>query len=313
MAAQSIIMELPEENPITIADRYNYYKCRFCDFNVDDNVELNFDNGDVCLELLKKHYIIHHPVTNTIVDETTEFYQDGKKIAVLSKTHKTCCFENCQNNRTAILKKQLNKLAIRLLYGGIYPQFDIYFDNYHYELEPYVFSCGDLFEETNICSADLLLQWISQYGLMRTFTLKIIVQKKNKNLLMLKRIPKIKDQEVKDEITKLVNEKKEIEKRASKCLNISASLTKTVFTQAKNVEIQASLHQSNVQEKKDEKAILTSQILQLSNYILSLGHTPSFDVSNQLVISFPSKIKQVTQTETETETEESQNKKKRLD
>jgi hypothetical protein len=47
---------------------------------------------------------------------------------------------------------------------------------------------------------------------MRTFTLKTIVQKKNKNLLMLKRIPKIKDQQVKEEIYKLINEKKTLKK-----------------------------------------------------------------------------------------------------
>ena len=302
--AQPIYMELPED--MNVSDRYNFYICRFCDFNVQNTVEYTVDNGNVCLKLLQNHYISHHPVTKTIVDETTEFYQDGKKIAILSKTHKNCCFENCQNNRTPILKKQLNKLAIRLLHDGVYPQFDIYFDNYHYDLEPYVFACGDLFEETRICSADRLLQWISQYGLMRTFTLKTIVQKKNKNLLMLKRIPKIKDQQVKEEIYKLINEKKDIEKRASKCLNINASLTKTVFSQAKTVETQVNLHQSDVQSKEDEKAVLTSQILQLSKYLNSIGQTASFDVSNHLIICY-------TKTGTKTEAEESQNKKQRLE
>ncbi len=280
--AQPIYMELSED--VNVSERYNFYICRFCDFNVQNTVEYTFDNGNVCLELLQNHYITHHPVTKTIVDETTEFYQDGKKIAILSKTHQNCCFENCQNNRTPILKKQLNKLAIRLLHDGVYPQFDIYFDNYHYDLEPYVFACGDLFEETRICSADRLLQWISQYGLMRTFTLKTIVQKKNKNLLMLKRIPKIKDQQtkeeilkikvqqVKEEINKLIIEKKDIEKRASKCLNFSASLL--------------------------------SQILQLSKYLKSTGHTASFDGSNRLIICY---------TKTEKETDKPQNKKQRLE
>ena len=303
--AQLINMELPED--MTVADRYNYYKCRFCDYNVEDTVPYTFDNGSDCLELLQNHFLNHHPVTNTIVDETTEFYQDGKKIAVLSKTHKNCCFENCPNNRTPILKKQLNKLAIRLLYGGVYPQFDIYFDNYHYDLEPYVFACGDLFEETRICSADRLLQWISQYGLMRTFTLKTIVQKKNKNLLMLKRIPKIKDQQVKEkEINKLENEKKDIEKRASKYLNITANLTKTALTQAKTFEMQANSSNCYQSDVEAQKAVLTSQVLQLSNYLNSLGYTASFDVSNTLIICHP-------KTGTETETEESQNKKQRLE
>ena len=301
--AQLINMELPED--MTVADRYDYYKCRFCDYNVEHTVPYTFDNGSDCLKLLQNHYLNHHPVTNTIVDETTEFYQDGKKIAVLSKTHKNCCFENCPNNRTPILKKQLYKLAIRLLHDGVYPQFDIYFDNYHYDLEPYVFACGALFEETKICSEDLLLKWISQYGLMRTFTLKPVVQKKNKNLLMLKRIPKIKDQQVK-EINKFENEKKDIEKRASKYLNITANLTKTALTQAKTFEMQANSSNFYQSDVEAQKAVLTSQVLQLSNYLNSLGYTASFDVSNTLIICHP-------KTGTETETEESQNKKQRLE
>ena len=304
MAEQQMIMELPKENPMTVADRYNWYKCRFCDFNADDTLKKG-----LYLDLLKNHYIIHHPVTTTIVNGNTEFYQDGKKIAILSKTHKNCCFYNCPNNQTAVLKKQLNKLAIKLLYGGFYPQLDIYFDAYHYELEPHVFSCGDLFEETKICSADLLLKWISQYGLMRTFTLKTMVKRKNKNLLMVKRIPKIKYQQPKDNINNFVKEKEEIEKRAAKCLNINAGLTKTVLTQAKTVEIQASFIQSHVQEKKDDKAFLTSQNIQLSNYIRSLGHIPTFDSANQLIVSFPASINQ----DTKTETEEFKNKKIKLE
>jgi len=301
--AQLINMELQED--MTVADRYNYYKCRFCDYNVEHTVPYTYDNGSDCLKLLQNHYLNHHPVTNTIVDETTEFYQDGKKIAVLSKTHKNCCFENCPNNRTPILKKQLYKLAIRLLHDGVYPQFDIYFDNYHYDLEPYVFACGALFEETKICSEDLLLKWISQYGLMRTFTLKPVVQKKNKNLLMLKRIPKIKDQQVK-EINKFENEKKDIEKRASKYLNITANLTKTALTQAKTFEMQASSSNYFQSDVEAQKAVLTSQVSQLSNYIKSLGYTASFDVSNTLIICHPI-------TGTETETEEFQTKKPKLE
>ena len=98
-------------------------------------------------------------------------------------------------------------------------------------------------------------------------------------------------------------EKKDIEKRASKYLNITANLTKTALTQAKTVEIQANFYQSDVEA---QKAVLTSQVLQLSNYLNSLGYTASFDVSNTLIICHP-------KTGTETETEESQNKKQRLE
>ncbi len=205
------------------------------------------------------------------------------------------------------LKKKLNKLAIRLLHGGVYPQFDIYFDDYHYDLEPYVFACGALFEETKICTEDLLLKWISQYGLMRTFTLIPVVQKKNKNLVMVKRIPKIKDQQVREkEINKFENEKKDIEKRASKYLNITANLTKTALTQAKTFEMQANSSNFYQSDVEAQKAVLTSQVLQLSNYLNSLGYTASFDVSNTLIICHP-------KTGTETETEESQKKKQKLE
>ena len=161
-------MDLPTDTEEVSAQMYNNYCCRFCVYDA---------NGS--LDCLQAHYTEHHPVTvEKIGEERIDYYQAGQLIALLSKNHKHCCFENCPNNQTLTLRKNLLKLAVQLKYGGLYPQLTPFFDEEHYNTEPHVFSCCDLFHHSKFYSSDVLLRWITQYGLIRTFSLKDIVKKK---------------------------------------------------------------------------------------------------------------------------------------
>lgn len=233
---------------------FNYYVCRFCIFDA---------NG--VLELLQNHYQEHHPVTTANTQDTIEYHQAGGLIAVQSKNHKHCCFENCPNNQTSVIRKKAFKLAVRLKHGGLYPQLDDFFDDHHYNQEPFIFACSDLFLHSAKYNADLLIRWISQFGLMRTFALRDVVKKKNKNLLLVKRVPKVKDQ-LQQQIKTLTNET-----QMSQIVGVKLATT---------VELQAGLLQTKMadtvwKEKED----------QIADFMRTFGYKMSFDKDNKLVIN----------------------------
>jgi hypothetical protein len=83
--------------------------------------------------VLQNHKEEHHPVTTAIIEDTIEYHQAGGLIAMQTKNHKHCCFQNCPNNQTWTIKKKLLK------HGGLYPQLDEFFDEYHYNQEHFIF------------------------------------------------------------------------------------------------------------------------------------------------------------------------------
>ena len=281
-------MDLPTESEEVSAQMYNNYCCRFCVYDA---------NGS--LDCLQAHYTEHHPVTvEKIGEERIDYYQAGQLIALLSKNHKHCCFENCPNNQTLTLRKNLFKLAVQLKYGGLYPQLTPFFDEEHYNTEPHVFSCCDLFHHSKFYSSDVLLRWITQYGLIRTFSLKDVVKKKNKNLLLLQRVPKVKNQAV-EQINKIVSEMEEKEIKAQLCQVVSVGLVKSVQIQAKVIQGQFLV------EKKEK-----DQFNQLKRFVREMGFDINFDSNNKLMID--NKLVVFNESE-EVKDENRDNKKRKID
>ena len=272
-------MEIQTEDEAFLEKMYNGYRCRFCDYDA---------NSD--LELLQNHFTEKHPVTSSMNGGNIEFYQAGGMIALRSKTHKYCCFENCPNNQTLVLKRQCYKLSVQLKYGGHYPQLEPFFDEYHYNQEPHVFACSDLLEQSRIYGADMLLRWISQFGLMRTFSLKNVVKRKNKNLLLIKRVPKIKDQvaeEIKSLLTEKIDlkkEKKESDMAAKRCQVVSVNLSKTVARQANIIYSDTQNLNEQMTQTKDQMTQMKDQMTQMADFIGVLGYHVFFGLNNKMVV-----------------------------
>lgn len=260
-------MNLMRETQMDSKKMFNNYKCRFC----------NYSNED--LPLLKNHYRKHHPVHKETVDGATGYYQANKLVAMECSNHQFCCFTNCPNNQTSVIKKNINKIAIKLEPDGHYPQLDGFFDKEQYaEPNKPIFVCVELLEQSAEYTPDHLSKWVKLFGIMRSFSVKDVVQKKNKNLLFTKRVPPIKIQHDTVQMIKLVAEKEKLllEKKNSENLSL---LTQVINVGLLGQVTQKQLEKVKVDHEKDE------QITQLLSYVNSMGYFAGFDASNKLVVS----------------------------
>jgi hypothetical protein len=100
---------------------------------------------------------------------------------------------------------------------------------------------------------------------MRTFALRDVVKKKNKNLLLVKRVPKVKDQ-LQEQIKTLANE-------TEMSPIIGVSLATIVQIQAEI--LQTKLADTVWKEKED----------QIADFLGTIGYKMSFNKDNKLVIT----------------------------
>ena len=88
-------MDLMRETKMESKKMFNNYNCRFCNFSSED------------LTLLKNHYLANHPVNKQNVDVGVNgYFQENQIVAMECSDHKFCCFTNCPNNQTIVVKKK---------------------------------------------------------------------------------------------------------------------------------------------------------------------------------------------------------------
>ena len=168
----------------------NNHQCRFCLFN-----------SEGISEILYLHYLEIHPVTKSVDDNGTQILsQNNEIIAYLTYKHDKCCLNNCVNSKASKINRNIKdvtpSICIRLKFGGDYESIQQYFDSKEFfEAEKGIFICLDQFEHNGTTYVEFI-NWIEQYGAMATFKLKNLPLQKNKNLIILNRTPKPRDQRV---------------------------------------------------------------------------------------------------------------------
>ena len=162
---------------------------------------------------------------------------------------------------------------------GHYPQLDGFFEKKQYaDPKKPIYVCLELLEQYSEYTIDKLSKWVKLFGLMRSFSVKDVVQKKNKNLLFTRRVPPIKIQHGTVAMTKLVAEKEKLLFEKKKSENLSL-LTQTINFGLLSQVTQKQIEKVQVDHEKD------SQIKQLEQYIKNMGYFSGFDANNKLVVS----------------------------
>ena len=208
----------------------NYFLCRYCEFNSENKTNV-----------LLKHYKEEHPVTTEDCEnpKVRNYYQAGELIAVVGIKHPLCCKYNCINNSAK--NQKLEKLCIRLKWGGDYTSIEHYFmnDRKYFDAEKGVFMCFANFEESASQTEEGMINWISIYGCAITFKLKFFEEIKNHNLIVLK----------KTSLPKHINVKKEL-KVTTKC---EVTPTQEILLQENQRLVQANCELTTLlQEAREE-------------------------------------------------------------